>query len=105
MANNEGDRSVIDTWNTLSQEEKQSLKRKSFTVNPDNWDLSFMAQSNGNNVPDWNRQNGAMRFNHQDKVMLTRMMYNDVQSNFKTGLNKCSFSPHEVANYTFHKFK
>lgn len=102
--NNGGDRFVITSWDTLTQKEKQHLKKKSFTVNPDNWDLTFMAQSNGRNVPDWNRQNSSMRFNHLDKMMLTKMMYNDVKSK-NMGQSGLSFSPHEVANYAFHKFK
>lgn len=103
--NNQAD-FVIDSFTAKSDSEKLELKRKSFTVHPDNWDLSFMGQSNGKNVPDWNRQNQCMRFNHIDKLMLTNMMKKEVEVKFgKSKVPGISYSPHQVANYAFHKFK
>lgn len=95
------------SWNVLTQDEKRKLKNQSFTVNPDDWDLTFMAQTNGRSVPDWNRQNSYMRFNHLDKLMLTRKMYSEMKDfNIKNSIRSFSgCTPHEVANYTFYTLK
>lgn len=105
----EGRENAIDgSWNVLTEDEKRKLKNQSFTVNPNDWDLTFMGQNNGRNVPDWNRQNPCMRFNHLDKLMLTKNMFSEMQaSNNKNNSNKLSLTctPHEVANYAFCKLK
>lgn len=95
------------SWYSLTQSEKQNLKKRSFTVHPDTWDLTFLAQTNGRNVPDWNRQNKSMRFNHLDKLMLTKLMDSEVRVKNEDGAKKIQFnySPHEVANYSFYKLR
>lgn len=97
-----GDRFVLNADSFKHTEgELLDLKRKSFTVNPDNWDLAFMSQPNGRDVPSWQRNNQCMRFNHHEKLMLTKMMVAELEGK-KSAIN---FSPHQVANYAYSKFK
>lgn len=99
--------SIEASWNVPTQDEKRKLKNQSFTVNPDDWDLTFMAQTNGRTVPDWNRQNSYMRFNHLDKLMLTKNMFNEMNNVNNKHCTKSflSCTPHQVANYTFCNLK
>ncbi len=97
----------LQDFGAFSTGEKLDLKKKSFTVNPDVYDLTYMSKANPRDLPDWMRQNNGMRFNYLDKLMLTKMMFKDVQSKYKANptRQRLTFSPHQVANYAYYKLR